>query len=342
MAKRVLLLGAGPAHLQLLQALVQQPLAGAEVALAALFARQASLARVAGVVTGHRPVDDAFFGLADLAAAAQVHFIEAGVASLDAVQRRAVLTNGRVVDADVLSVDAGPVQDRDRIPGAREHGLFLHPAEHFLRLLEGLWDLAARQVLDVVVVGGGVAAVELALALSQRLTQGGEERARIALVTDSADGAEPLAGTPPAFQRRALQALARRRVTVFRDACRAIEPGAVVLASGARLACDAPLLATPAAPLAWLHDGSGLAQDTTGRDGHALEAQLRSLIGGVPLRAHRPPPPPPLVLELGDRRALAVWHGQVVQGRWVQWRKDRHDARLLARCSPSPSGGRPG
>jgi NADH dehydrogenase FAD-containing subunit len=83
----------------------------------------------------------------------------------------------------VLSLDTGSVMDRDRIPGAREHGLFVRPIEHFVRLLDPLVAWPAQRVLDVVVVGGGAAGVELALALQYRLAGQGDERARVALVT---------------------------------------------------------------------------------------------------------------------------------------------------------------
>ena len=352
MAKRVLLLGAGPAHLTLLQAMARQPLAGAEIALVSPFAQHLHTPLLAGVVAGDRQAGDCLLALPPLTAAAQAHFIEAQVLALDAGARRVSLSDGRQVDYDILSLDPGPAMDRGRIPGARELGLFLHPAEHFVRLLEGLWDLAARRVLDVVVVGGDVDAVELALVLAQRLVQGGEERARVALVTG---GGEPLAGCPSGLQQRGQRALARRRITVFRESCRALEPGAVVLGSGARLACDAPVLATPAEPPPWLA-ASGLAMDAAGRAGTGptlqslshpevlvpgadgaraaplLESMLRSLVGGAPVRQRGALGQPPCVVETGGRRALVAWGTCVAQGHWVWWWKQQREARFLAQC----------
>jgi NADH dehydrogenase FAD-containing subunit len=360
MAKRVLLLGAGPAHLRLLQALARQPLAGAEVALVTPFARQLHAPMVAGVVAGRSRADDCTIALLPLAAAARVHFIEATVVALDAATRCAQLSDGRVVDYELLSLDSEPAMDRSRIPGARQWGLFLRPTEHFVRLLDGLWDLAARRVLDVVVVGGGDAqAVELALALSQRLTRSGEQRARVALVTG---GGEPLMGCSAAVARRALHALARERVTVFRDSCRALEPGAAVLTSGARLACDAAVLATAAEPPAWLQ-GSGLALDeqawvATGDTlqsrshpevlavrpaasgaGSVLTLNLRGLVGGEPLRPFSTPAPVPMCIDLGKGGALWAWGRWSAQGLWGGWLKQRADQRFLAQCrvvDPAP------
>ena len=99
------------------------------------------------------------------------------------------------------------------------------------------WD----RVLDVVLIGGGAAGMELAMALQFRLAGQGDERARVALVTG---GPPPLFGYPQTVIERGLKALAQRRITVFHDSCASIEPGALHLGSGARLACDAPVIAT--------------------------------------------------------------------------------------------------
>ena len=367
MSKRLLLLGGGHAHVHVLQALARERLAGAEVALVTPFARQLYSGMVPGLVAGHYGLDACAIALQPLAAAAGVHFIEGAAASLDVARRRVTLTDGRVAEYDVLSLDTGAVMDRNRLPGAREHGLFVRPIEHFVHLLEGLWDLAAHRVLDVVVIGGGAAGVELAMALQHRLAGRGEERARVALVTG---GPEPLAGYAPGVMQRAAAALARGRITVFRDTCAALLPGAVVLGSGARLACDAPVLATGAEAPAWLL-GSGLALDdngfvTTGatlqstshsevfavgdvaaradvphprsgvyavRAGPPLALNLRRFIGGGMLEPHRPQSRTLNLISCGERRAIVAWGGFAAQGRWAWHWKDHIDRAFVARYS---------
>ena len=367
MSKRLLLLGGGHAHVHVLQNLAQQGLAGAEVALVTPFARQMYSGMVPGLVAGHYRAEQCAIALRPLAAAARVHFIEGSAVALDATARRVTLADGRVAEYDVLSLDTGAVMDRGRLPGAREHGLFVRPIEHFVRLLDELLDLASRRVLDVVVIGGGAAGVELAMALQYRLAGGGEERARVALVTG---GGEPLAGYPAGVMQRAALALARRRVTTFRDTVAALQPGAVVLGSGARLACDAPVLATGAEAPAWLA-GSGLALNESGfvstgpmlqstshaevfaagdvasrsdaphaksgvyavRAGPALALNLRRFIGGGTMQPHLPQARTLNLISCGDRRAIVSWGGWAAQGRWAWWWKDRIDRAFVARYS---------
>jgi pyridine nucleotide-disulfide oxidoreductase family protein len=333
------------------------------------YARQMYSGMVPGLVAGHYTAPQCAIALPALAAAAGVRLVEDAAVALDAGARRVTLASGEVLEYRLLSLDTGSVMDRDRIPGAREHALFVRPIEHFVRLLDALLDLAAQRVLDVVVVGGGAGGVELAMALQHRLRQGGEERGRVALVTG---GGEPLAGYPEPVRLLAREQLARQRVTVFRDTCAALEPGHLLLGSGARLACDAPVLATGAEAPPWLA-GSGLALDAAGfvltgptlqsvshpdvlaagdvsaradaphprsgvyavRAGPPLAANLRRLLSGLPPQPWQPQRRTLNLVSCGERRAILAWGGLAAQGRWAWWLKDRIDRGFVARFSRS-------
>lgn len=371
--KRLVLLGGGHAHVHVLQALAREPLPGAEVLLVTPFERQMYSGMVPGLVAGHYTAAQCAIALTPLAAAARVQWVQGAAVGLDTTARRVRLADGRSADYDMLSLDTGAVMDRDRLPGAREHGLFVRPIEHFVQLQDGLRALAAQRVLDIVVIGGGAAGVELALALQHRLAGTGPERARIALVSG---GPEPLAGYAAGVIRRMRRVLQAHRVTVIRDTCAALEAGAVVLGSGARLACDAPVVATGAEAPAWLA-GSGLALDGHGfvltgatlqsrshpevfavgdvatredaphaksgvyavRAGPPLALNLRRAMGGGMLQPHRPQQRTLNLISCGDKRAIAAWGGWSAQGRWVWWWKDRIDRGFVARYSAPAAGG---
>jgi NADH dehydrogenase FAD-containing subunit len=157
-------------------------------------------------------------------------------------RRRAAppLAGGEVLDYDLLSLDTGPVMDRDAIPGAREHALFVRPMEHFVTRFEALLQRAAGRPLDLAVVGAGAAGVEIALALAHRL-QRLDSGSRVSLVA-GADG--PLTGYPKRATAGAAALQARRNVTVLPHDGRAIEAGRLILATagepGTRVACDGP------------------------------------------------------------------------------------------------------
>jgi len=138
----------------------------AEVVLVTPFLRQMYSGMVPGLVAGHYQADACAIPLAPLARAAGVRLIEGAAAGLDAALRRVPLQDGGGLDYDLLSLDTGAVMDRDRLHGAREHALFVRPIEHFVAGLEDLLQRAAQRALDIAVIGGGAAGVELARGLA--------------------------------------------------------------------------------------------------------------------------------------------------------------------------------
>jgi NADH dehydrogenase FAD-containing subunit len=320
---------------------------------------------VPGLVAGRYDEDACVIPLAPLAKAAGVQLVEASATAIDAAARTVTLSDGRVANFDLLSVDTGPVMDRDAIPGARVHGLFVRPIEHFVRLLPDLWALASKRPIDLVVVGAGAAGFELALGFAQRLRGLGGGASRVALVTG---GDEPLAAYPPAVIRRGLRALHAAGITVLKQACVGVKADHVHLDNGARVACDAPVMVVGSSAPAWLA-GSGLALDARGfiatgptlqsvshphvfaagdvasrsdvshprsgvyavRAGPPLALNLRRCIGGGALVSHQPPARTLNLLSCSDGSAIATWGRWSAQGRWV-WRwKDRIDRAFIAR-----------
>lgn len=142
--KRLVLLGGGHAHVHVLRSLALEPLTGAEVVLVTPFLRQMYSGMVPGLVAGHYTAGQCAIPLAPLARAAGVRLIEGAAVGLDAAARRVPLVGGEAIDYDLLSLDTGAVMDRDRLPGAREHGLFVRPIEHFVARLDAVLQGAAQ------------------------------------------------------------------------------------------------------------------------------------------------------------------------------------------------------
>jgi len=359
--KHLVLLGGGHAHVHLLQTLAREPYAGTQVTLVSPFARQMYSGMVPGLVAGHYSVDDCVIPLAPLAAAAKVTFIESSATALDTARRSVTLANTAELHYDALSIDTGPVMDRDAIAGAREHALFVRPIEHFARLWEAVLELAQQRSLCIVVVGAGAAGVELAMALQYRLG----ERARLSLVTG---GPPPLSTYLPEVRARAVRAMKRHGITLIEDSCAEITATHVTLSRGTRLACDAPVLAIGASAPPWLR-GSGLALDEAGfvatgatlqsvshpevfavgdvasrgdaphpksgvyavRAGPPLALNLRRFVAGGQLLPYLPQPRSLNLLACGERYAIASWGHWSFEGRWVWWWKDHIDRAFIAR-----------
>jgi NADH dehydrogenase FAD-containing subunit len=371
--KELLLLGAEHAHLKVLKAIAQDAMASTRVTLVHPFGHAVLPSMAASVVSGRLQDADIRCALAPLAQAAHVQFIEAAPQSLDLAARRVVLDNGQACTFDTLSLDLGHTLNREALPGARRHALFLHPLGRFLPLWDSTAELADRRALNIVVIGGDVAGVEMALAVAQRLGA----RARVALV---AGDPGPLPALPERAGAVALRLLKRAGVTVFKDHCTGITESHVLLAQGPRLACDVPLLAdvpgTTPQP-AWL-TSSGLALDEAGRivvngalqstshphvfalgptvqrPGLAAEARgfeldevaqaadtlafnLRRATAGGEMQNWHPRARAGQFIDCGQGRAMWVWGGMVFHGRTLRHWKRHRDSRAWAELQVRPA-----
>lgn len=366
--KHLVLLGAGHAHVHLLWTLRAQPLTGVKVTLVAPYPRQLYSGMIPGFVAGHYPLEACAIALQPLLAGSGVTWLPAQVVELDACARQVLLSDGSQVSYDVLSVNTGPVQDRQRIeqqmPGARKNALFIRPLEAFATLWPKVVELGQHRSLRVAVIGGGAAGIELACAIAHRLSN-----ASVTLISGS-DGVG--ANYPAKVRTRILRALQHRRITVLQERATAITQQAIGLANGAQLACDVPVLATGAQAPAWLQT-SALALDASGfvsvdaslrstshpevfaagdvssrvdrelarsgvyavRAGVPLARNLRATFSGGTIVEHQPPEHTLNLISTGKRYAIGSYGTLSFEGWWAWKLKNWIDRRFIRRYTPT-------
>ena len=325
-----------------------------------------------GFVAGHYALDECAIALHRLLAGSTARHIASSAVAIDAAAKTVMLASGETLDYDCLSLNTGPVMDREKIeaqlPGAREHALFVRPIEGFAQLWPRVLELARQRPVHLAVVGAGAAGMELSTATVHALSGPScAPGSRVTLVA----GKAPLAASYPAgVGRRLRNALQRLRIELLPDDCVGVSAGEILLAGGQRLACDAPLLAIGSHAPAWLA-GSGLSLDAAGfmsvnrfqqsishanvfaagdvasrvdapharsgvyavRAGPPLLANLRAAMESRALMPYQPQKRTLKLVSCGGRYAIAVWGGFSVEGAWV-WRwKDRIDRRFVAAYS---------
>lgn len=365
--RQLLLLGAGHAHVHVLKTLAAHPMVGVRILLVAPNPRQLYSGMVPGFVAGHYDLEDCTIPLEPLVRRGGIRWLQRNVQHIDAPTQTVTLDDGSKVHYDWLSINTGPVQNREKLersmPGAREHGLFVRPIEAFAALWPKVVDMARTRPLRVAVIGGGAAGFELACAIRHRLPN-----AAITLVAGLAGVAEQ--DTARARQRIEA-ALKLRHITVLRDVALELKSGEVRLGCGATLVCDVPVIATGAQAPAWL-EGCALNRDAQGfisvdacqrstnfsqifaagdistridrptarsgvyavRAGPALAANLAAAVAGRALQAHNPPQATLKLLSCGNRYAIGIWGNTSFEGRWVWWLKRWIDRRFVNKYRP--------
>ena len=368
--RRLVLLGAGHAHIEVLRDLAARHDARLQVTLVSPYPWLTYTGMVPGHIAGHYALDECTIPLGPLvqAAGAELRLTTASLVSPDA--NEVVLSDGNVLKYDVLSLDVGSQPRIGNAAGVDRHAIVARPLERLLKGWNDVYARAARERLNAVtVVGGGAGGVELALAMNHRLRSTLDDHmTKVRLISD-ASGIGLKAGAVRKLARR----LRRAEIDIHLGSA-VVEVGAgyVRLESGLDFATGATFWVTGASPPGWIRD-SGLATDPGGflltsaalqsrshprvfgagdcaiidgrplpragvfavRAGPILAANLRAAIEGAPLVHFGTGRRYLALISTGDRHAVGVWGGISFQGRWT-WRwKDRIDRRFVARYRPA-------
>lgn len=255
---RLVLIGAGPAHREVLARLTRHHPADLQVTLLAAPPAPVHEPLVPAVVAGRYTADACRVGLSGLLTLAHARWVPGRCLALDLEGRRvhaAPADGGAALELpfDLLSLDTAASTDREaleqRLPGAREQALARYPSEAFLGLWPRVVDMARERPLSIAVIGSGAAAIELVFAAAQRLRAEGLPGSILTLLTDGGALAGEL---PPDVASRVRRELKRQRIHVLNERCTGITVEGVRLANGALLRCDVPLVAGAAQAPAWL------------------------------------------------------------------------------------------
>jgi selenide,water dikinase len=373
--RRVLLIGGGHSHIEVLRRFALRPDSAIELTLVSPNARTPYTGMLPGLIAGHYTAADVHIDLPPLASWARARFVCDRVVALDLYTRTVRLGEGGLEPFDLVSIDVGSVPDAS-VAGARERALGVKPIDRFLAAWPLLQDdAAAGKVRTIVVVGGGAGGVEALLAMQYRLAQTlGAEAPRFALVTDAP---HVLPEQARSVRKRLGTLLVARDVVLHTgSAVVAVDSGGVVTADGRRIAADRVVWATGAAAAPWLA-ASSLECDARGfvrvnrhlqsisdplvfaagdcaalegqprpkagvfavREGPPLAANLRHAVRQEALEDYAAQRRALALITTGERRAVAAWGPFAAEGRWA-WRwKDRIDRAFCARYRMPPPAG---
>lgn len=256
---RVVLIGGGHASLPLLSRARGLRDRGAEVTLVSDCERLWYSGMTPEYLGGVYTRDDVTIDLRAICAREGVRFVPETATALNPRAREVETASGALFDYDVCAVDVGATNPAPEAAGPAVHTKPLHKIAALSAFLgEVTQHDRSAPPRRLVIVGGGAAGVEVALNLRSRPDLTG--RLALTLIEPS----DALLGAFPArAQTWAAETLRASGVEMrFGEEVERVEPGTVLLASGARLDADRVLWATGSVGQRWL--GRDLETDARG------------------------------------------------------------------------------
>ena len=372
--KRLVLLGGGHAHIEVLRQLAERPDTRIAATLVTPYPRLIYTGMAPGVIAGHYRLEESAIDLVKLAHRAGVALVQTSASLVSPVPREVMCSDGTVVPYDVLSLDVGSQPLVGHAQGVDRHAIVVRPLERLMKgWAEVLEHARGGKINAVTLVGGGAGGVELALAMDHRFRrdiQGPIPHVRIITSTPTI-----VAEYSQRAQRLLRRHLARRNIGVHTSSTVAeVGPGRVRLDTGMEFVSDATFWAGGAGAHEWIKL-SGFATDDRGflltndylqsvtfqdvfgagdcatQEGRALPKagvfavraaptlanNLRAMLLGEPFAAHVARDRYLALVSSGRRYAIGVYGRWSWEGRWA-WRwKDRIDRRFVARYNTPPA-----
>lgn len=371
LTEQLLLIGGGHSHALLLKQLFTLPSSQRQsITNVAKLLSSSSTAIYSGmlprVISGEIPVQQAEIPIQSLCEQLGLEFVNANVEALELPANHVVLDDGTTLSASLYSWNTGLEVDSACCPDSNCSAV--RPVTHMLAwwrdCLDALKDKqSSEQVVNI--VGGGVASVELALAMDRALrNRNCRQRVSICIVS----AADTLLSTMPAAVQRKINAvIAGRDIQLLTDVEVArVDAGALVSTGGQRIPHDFCLWAGARQAPAFFAE-SGLRVDPTGciavdsqlrsvshpahfaagdiasiqpsshakngvyavRHAPTLLANILAVLQGQRLQHYRPQRHYLALIDLSDGTAIGVrgrWH---YHGHLMRWLKNRIDQRFV-------------
>ena len=362
LSREIVLIGGGHTHALLLRAWGMSPLPGARLTVINPDPTAPYTGMLPGFVAGHYTRDALEIDLVKLARFANARLIFGRVTAMDRAAKRLTVPDRPDIAYDIASLDIGITSNMPTLPGFTEHGIAAKPLGPFANRWQAHLDGPGG---PCVVIGGGVAGIELALAMQHALGSRGTVTVIEAKTALEGIGAPTRNQLRAALRTANIQLLEQTTVTQ-------VHADHVDLSNGDTIPAALTVGAAGARPFDWLAD--------TGLDLTAgfvtVDATLRTVtdpnifaVGDCAHLSHAPRPKagvfavraaPTLttnlkavasdtglarfnpqshylkLISLGGKKALADKWGRSIGGAWAWTWKDRIDRAFMDRLSELP------
>ncbi len=379
-SQHVVLLGIGHTNAHVLRMWGMQPFADADLTCITNFPVATYSGMLPAVMAGQAKQDQMEIDLVRLCASVGARLICQPVVGLDHDRREVLFDDRPAVAYDALSIGIGSVPTASGLAAGMDKVVKIKPMQTFLQRLGQAVDAASESAADasgdrrtrqlrIMVVGGGVAGVEISFCLSPLVRERTKCDPLIQLVTRS----ETVLPDGLASTRRRVVAVMQRRGIVLTTGRSVTEvaSGRAVLDDAATVDADIVIWATGAVGPEAL-DRFGLPLDDRGfiqtdstlrsvlgvpvfavgdtgtivdhqlpkagvyavRQGPVLWENLARTLSGKPLQSYVPQRSFLRLINRGDGHAIGQWKGITFSGRWAMRLKQSIDLRFMKMFQP--------
>ncbi len=363
MAKHLVLVGGGHAHLTCLKNLPEFTGRGHEVTVIGPAAHHYYSGMGPGMLAGTYRPQEIRFNIQKMVHRGGGRFQKGVVATIKPVEKRLVLASGEEIPYDVVSFNTGSGIPTADLPIAQDARVFtVKPIEQLLQAQQHIKDRLKKKTHHIVIVGGGPAGLEITANLWRLASNLGGE-ARFTLVA----GRRLMGDFPDKVRTLALTSLTGRGVEVIEGThLKEVQTNVAVLKDGRMLPFDMIFLALGVRPAA-LFGNSGLPTGPDGgllvnnflqsvahpeifgggdciyfqpqpldkvgvyavRENPILLHNLQAALEGRIMRRFKPGGDYLLIFNLGDDRAIFRKKQFVFAGKLAFWLKDYIDRRFM-------------
>ena len=367
-AKKLLLVGAGHAHIGLLRRLCVTPLAKSDITLITEQPQSIYSGMLPGWMAGHYTLDDIRIDIAVLCKQAGVHLIQQPIVKVDAKSQRVMTIDDSHYSYDVLSLNTGADTDMRWLNNAETNSVMaIRPLHSFVNQWSQVLATAQRsECYRLAIVGAGAAAIELVMA-AQVALQRISANHQVSLIC----GTTLLSGFDARFKKQVIRQLERLNIKVIYERATAYQNGKLItetMSSQQSFPIDTVIAATGVTGAAWTastdiatvdrgfiavnavqqsvsHPNVFAVGDVATRvDKHIAHSGVHAVYGGAveadnlltfmidqnkPLQRYRPRRRTLYLLSCGDKYAIASWGKYSWQGRWVWYLKRYIDQRFI-------------
>jgi NADH dehydrogenase FAD-containing subunit len=363
MRRHLVLIGAGHAHLTCLKSLRDFAARGHQVTVIGPGTHHYYSGMGPGMLGQTYRPQEIRFNSQRMAEAGGACFLKDRVIRVDPYERKLVMASGEEIAYDVVSFNIGSGIPTAGVTVQESTNVFtVKPIEQLLCAQKSIVEQLSQKSLELLVVGGGPAGVEIAGNL-RRLVRRNKGTATVTLVA----GRRLMGNLPDTVRQRVLASFQRRDIRVSEGSyLQEVESGKVRLADGRELPFDFLFLALGVRPPSLFQD-SGLPTGPDGgllvneflqsvahpemfgggdcicfqpqpldkvgvyavRQNPLLRDNLMAALEGGTLKPFQPGGAYLLIFNLGDERGIFRKQNLVFDGRLAFWLKDYIDRRFM-------------